>query len=156
MAGAWKPGRAVIANLISQRHLERISGDAANGTYLLQQAAQRLSGARAALQADPAGAFALAYDGLRQAVTAALVQQGLRPRSEGGHIAIVEAAQAQFGDSFAPLNSMRRVRNQLEYPRNPSDLDINRTDAEQAIATAQRLIEAVERLLPELGIWQPN
>ena len=153
MAGAWKPGRAVIANLISQRHLERISGDAANGTYLLQEAAQRLSGA---LQADPAGAFALAYDGLRQAVTAALVQQGLRPRSEGGHIAIVEAAQAQFGDSFTPLNSMRRVRNQLEYPRNPSDLDINRTDAEQAIDTAQRLIEAVERLLPELGIWQPN
>ncbi|WP_234998192.1 hypothetical protein [Mycobacterium sp. DBP42] len=64
MAGAWKPGRAVIANLISQRHLERISGDAANGTYLLQQAAQRLCGAHAALQADPAGAFALAYDGL--------------------------------------------------------------------------------------------
>ncbi|MBU8820325.1 HEPN domain-containing protein [Mycolicibacterium goodii] len=154
MAGAWKPGRETIAALIDRRHLERISGDAANGTYLLREATRRLSGARAALDADPAGAFALAYDALRQAVTAVLVQQGLRPRSEGGHIAVVEAAQAQFGDVFAPLNSMRRVRNQLEYPRNPSDLDVDRADAQGAISTAQQLIEAVERLMPELGMWQ--
>lgn len=156
MAGTWKPGREAIADLIARRHLERISGDAANGEYLLREAERRLSGARAALEADPPGAFALAYDGLRQAVTAALVQQGLRPRSEGGHIAIVEAAQAQFGSAFAPLNSMRRVRNQLEYPRNPADLDIDRVDAQEAIATAQRLIEAVGRLMPELGMWQPD
>ncbi|KMV18321.1 hypothetical protein ACT17_11860 [Mycolicibacterium conceptionense] len=156
MPQAWKPGRETIADLIERRHLERISGDAANGTYLGREATQRLSGARAALEADPAGAFALAYDALRQAVTALLVQQGLRPRSEGGHIAIVEAVQAQFGDAFGPLNSMRRVRNQLEYPRNPSDLDIDRSDAQAAIDTAQRLIEAAERLMPELGMWRPD
>lgn len=64
---------------------------------------------------------------------------------------------ANLGDhtqSFNSFNSMRRVRNQLEYPRNPSDLDIDAAETEQAIANAQRTIEAVEQLLPELGIWQ--
>ena len=48
----WTAGHAQIAALVERRHLEQVSGDAANGTYLLQQARQRLAGARAARSAD--------------------------------------------------------------------------------------------------------
>jgi hypothetical protein len=74
----WAMGRDKIAELLGKRHLEQISGAAANGEFLVKQARTRAWRARAAKEADPAGAFALAYDGMRQAVTALLVQQGLR------------------------------------------------------------------------------
>lgn len=79
----WKTGQAQIAALVERRHLEQVSGDAANGVYLLQQARQRLVGARAARSADHIGAFELAYDATRQALTALLAQQGLRPTTAG-------------------------------------------------------------------------
>lgn len=41
MPQAWKPGRETIADLIERRHLERISGDAANGTYPKQLCSAR-------------------------------------------------------------------------------------------------------------------
>lgn len=48
---------------------------------------------------------------------------------------------------------MRRIRNQLEYPRNPADLDLPVEDTEKALIDAEGIIDAVGRLLPELGIW---
>jgi len=150
----WTAGHAEIAALIQRKHLERITGDAANGTYLLEQARQRLGGAHAAATADHIGAFELAYDATRQAVTALLVQQGLRPTTAGGHIAIADAVQAQFGTSFQAFNRMRRIRNQLEYPRSTADLDLPTKDTEQALADAEMIISAAEQLLPELGVWQ--
>lgn len=150
----WKAGRAQIAALLERRHLEQVSGDAANGSYLLQQARQRLAGAHAARSADHIGGFELAYDATRQAVTALLVQQGLRPTTAGGHIAIAEAVEAQFGTSFRTFNRMRRIRNQLEYPRRTADLDLPIEDTHQALIDAEQIIDAAEQLLPELGIWQ--
>ncbi|ORX11365.1 HEPN domain-containing protein [Mycobacterium xenopi] len=150
---AWTTGRAKISALLQRKHLELITGDAANGSYLLEQARQRLAGAQAALTADHIGAFELAYDAVRQAVTALLIQQGLRPRPEGGHIAIAEAVEAQFGHSFRSFNSMRRIRNQLEYPRSSADLELQIKDAERALNDADKIIRAAEQLLPELGMW---
>ncbi|OOK65160.1 hypothetical protein BZL29_7767 [Mycobacterium kansasii] len=149
----WKTGRAEISALVERRHLELVSGDAANGADLLQQARQRLAGAHAALAADHIGAFELAYDATRQAVTALLVQQGLRPTTAGGHIAVAEAAEAQFGASFRVFNRMRRIRNQLEYPRSTADLDLPVADTDRALVDAEQIIDAAEQLLPELGMW---
>lgn len=64
-------------------HLACISGDAANGYYLLEQGRQRLASARPIAGTDPVGAFELTYDGVRQAAVALLAQQGLRPKLEG-------------------------------------------------------------------------
>lgn len=149
----WKTGQAEIAALVDRGHLEQVSGDAANGAYLLQQARQRLAGARAALAADHIGAFELAYDATRQALTALLLQQGLRPTTAGGHIAVANAAEAQFGASFRAFNRMRRIRNQLEYPRSTTDLDLPVADTDHALVDAEQIIDAADKLLPELGMW---
>ena len=49
---------------------------------------------------------------------------------------------------------MRRIRNQLEYPRNTADLDLPVEDTEKALIDAKGIIDAAEKLLPELGIWK--
>lgn len=87
---SWQPGNATIRDLIKQGHLEQISGQGADGTYLISQARQRITTARPILETDPISAYNLAYDGTRQAATALLIQQGLHPRVEGGHIIAIE------------------------------------------------------------------
>jgi hypothetical protein len=152
---SWKAGHDDIAALVERGHLERISGQAADGNYLVTQARQRLAGARAALSADSIGAFELAYDGTRLAATALLVQQGLRPKTAGGHIAVITAVRAQFGDRFEMFDAMRRVRNKLEYPVSPSDLAVSAETVDRALEYADATIAAAEQLLPELGMWLP-
>lgn len=151
----WQQGHETVALLINRGHLEQISGEAANGDYLIGQARQRIATASSILEIDRVSAYNLAYDGVRQAATALLIQQGLRPRTEGGHVAIVEAVQAQFGEPFRLLNAMRRRRNKLEYPQNPDDVAIDADTAADALAYAERTIAAAEQLLPNLTIWRP-
>lgn len=152
---SWQQGHETIVMLINHGHLEQISGAAANGKYLIDQARQRISTANSILEIDRVSAYNLAYDGIRQAATALLIQQGLRPRTQGGHVAITEAVQAQFGEPFRLLNAMRRRRNKLEYPQNPNDVAIDADTATEALAYAERTIAAAEQLLPNLTIWSP-
>jgi uncharacterized protein (UPF0332 family) len=152
---SWQQGHEAVVLLINRGHLEQISGEAANGDYLIGQARQRIATANSILEIDRVSAYNLAYDGVRQAATALLIQQGLRPRMEGGHIAIAEAVQAQFGEPFRLLNAMRRRRNKLEYPQNPDDVAIDADTAAEALAYAERTIAAAEQLLPNLTIWRP-
>jgi uncharacterized protein (UPF0332 family) len=152
---SWRQGHATIVLLVNRGHLEQISGQAANGDYLIGQARQRIASANSILQFDRVSAYNLAYDGTRQAATALLIQQGLRPRVEGGHVAIVEAVQAQFGEPFRLLNAMRRRRNKLEYPQSPDDVAIDADTAAEAVAYAERTVAAAEQLLANLTIWRP-
>lgn len=150
---SWALGHDQIAQLIARGDLDQISGDAANGAYLLAQASQRLSSARTVLADDPIGAFELAYDSVRNTAVGLLNQQGLRVKSSGGHAAACDAVRAQFGREFDFFNAMRRVRNKLEYPRDPNDLQITAEEVQQAIDYAHNTLMAAEQLLPQLGIW---
>lgn len=70
--------------------------------------------------------------------------------TSGGHYAVEDAAGAQFGDGFRPFGALRRRRNQLEYPHLPNRAP---EEAEQAAETAQRLITAAGKLLPQLSLF---
>lgn len=150
---SWQQGRETITLLLRQGHLERISGAAANGQYLLDQAHQRIATAAKIVESDPVAAYNTAYDGVRQAATSLLIQQGLRPKSEGGHVAVVDAVRAQFGESFAYLNAMRLRRNKLEYPQSCDDVAIELDAATEAISYVESILEAVAQLLPQLELW---
>ncbi|MBU8840226.1 MULTISPECIES: hypothetical protein [Mycobacteriaceae] len=151
----WMAGHTTITELLAVGHLARISGDAANGDYLLEQGRQRLASARVIAGTDPVGAFELAYDGVRQAAVALLAQQGLRAKLEGGHAGTSQAVRAQFGRDFDFFDTMRRLRNQLEYPQSAEDMFIDGGDLQAALDYASRILTAAELLLPNLGIWQP-
>jgi hypothetical protein len=50
---------------------------------------------------EQGGGYALAYDGARKALTAILENEGLRPTTRGGHLAVFEAVRAQLGPRWA-------------------------------------------------------
>jgi HEPN domain-containing protein len=141
-----------MEQLLRRGDLEYVTGAAADGAPLLAQA-QRTAGTAASLtRADAHSAYVLAYDAARFACNALLTQQGLRGTTAGGHYAVERAVRVQFGDGFRPFADLRRRRNELEYPRLPSDTAAEE-EAEHAVAVAESLIKAAGQLLGQLSFF---
>ncbi|HEY6315643.1 MAG TPA: hypothetical protein VIY52_33210 [Streptosporangiaceae bacterium] len=148
----WPRGEAHIEQLVAEGRLEPVAGAGADGSPLLEQARKTAATAAGLVQDDAYSAFVLAYDAARFACAALLAQQGLRSTITGGHLAVENAVRAQFGDGFRPFGALRRRRNELEYLNRPADTTTPE-EAEQAAKTAQQLVEAAGKLLPELSFF---
>lgn len=148
----WARGEAEVEQLIARGELERVTGAAADGAPLLEQARRTAATAAGLMTSDPYSAYVLAYDAARFACIALLARQGLRATASGGHYAVEQAVRAQFGDGFRPFGVLRRRRNELEYPHLPADT-ASTEEAGQAARTAQQLITAAGTLLPELSFF---
>lgn len=138
----WKRGESEVEALRA----------AANGERLLEKAAVTMTTAKSAIETDPGSAFVLAYDASRQALTALLAHQGLRPTTKGGHYAVEQAVRAQFGPGFRQFGALRRRRNELEYPERPDD-DATRDEASEAVESAEAILAAAQGLLDQLGLF---
>jgi uncharacterized protein (UPF0332 family) len=148
----WPRGEAEIERLLSLKHLQAVTGAAANVRPLLDKAHRTLGTAASIASTDPDSAFVLAYDAARYAATALLTEQGLRPTTAGGHVAVESAIRAQFGDGFRNFGFLRRRRNELEYPSaatTTSDVE----EATEAVAKSRSIIEAADQLLPNLSFF---
>lgn len=148
----WKRGESEVEALLASGELQKLTGAAANGERLLEKAAVTLTTARTAVQTDPDSAFVLAYDAARQALTALLAHQGLRPTTKGGHYAVEQTVRAQFGPGFRQFGALRRRRNELEYPERPGD-DATQDEAGEAIVNAEAILTAAQGLLDQLGLF---
>jgi hypothetical protein len=149
---AWTPGAAVIERLLEERRLARVQGAQGDGAPWLDRARRTIEAARAIEQTNPDSAFVLAYDAARQACTALLAQQGLRPTTSGGHYAVEESVRAQFGAALRPFGALRRRRNELEYPLDPDD-GASATETADGIRLAAELIDASVKIIPNLGFF---
>lgn len=107
------------------------------------KAAQRLETAAAIVAGDRESAFVLTYDAARFVGEALLAQQGLRSTQAGGHVAVSDAVRAQFAGPFTALNSLRRRRNELEYPSVPGER-IEPDEITTAIGTTRALLAAAD------------
>jgi hypothetical protein len=146
----WPRGEAEIERLLSVKHLQAVTGVAANGRPLLDKAHRTLGTASSVVSTDSDSAFVLVTDAARYAATALLAQQGLRPTASGGHVAVESAIRAQFGDGFRNFGFLRRRRNELEYPSaatTTSDVE----EATEAVAQSRSIIEAADQVLPNLS-----
>jgi HEPN domain-containing protein len=148
----WSAGEAEVERLLDQGSIERVQGAQADGESWLERARRGLDAARIVAEAAPDSSIILAYDAARQACVALLAQQGLRPTTSGGHYAIEEATRAQFGASLRAFGGLRRRRNELEYPLYPTER-AGAAEAAEALKTADEIIDAVTRLLPNLGFF---
>ena len=148
----WNRGESEVEALLASGELQKLTGAAANGERLLEKAAVTLTTARSAVETDPDSAFVLAYDSARQALTALLAHQGLRPTTKGGHYAVEQAVRAQFGPGFRQFGALRRRRNELEYPERPGD-DATQDEAGEAIEHAEAILTAAQGLLDQLGLF---
>ncbi|HEV2637610.1 MAG TPA: HEPN domain-containing protein [Actinocrinis sp.] len=148
----WNAGEAIVERQLQERHLEKVIGAKADGEPWLKRARRILRTAQGDLDEDPASAYVLAYDAARQGCTALLAQQGLRPTSRGGHYAVEEAVRAQFGRVLREFGVLRKRRNELEYPEYP-DEEASREEAQEAVQIATGIVDAAEKILPQLGIF---
>ena len=156
--GRWATGAEQIEAMLERRELQRVAGGTDAALALLDSADKHVKAATRCLPLDTEGAYVLAYDASRKAATALLAHQGLRPTTRGGHIAAVEAIQAQFPGvpGLKSLDRLRRRRNQAEYP-DPATYDpITEDEAQDAITTALAAIHTARTLTsrPELGLFR--
>jgi hypothetical protein len=153
----WRKGEETITRLLDKQHLQRVIADQATAQALVTMAEHHAQSAATLCESDPEGAFTLAYDAARKAATALLAHQGLRPTTAGGHLAVVDATNAQFPGvaGLRSLDRLRRRRNQGEYP-DPAGYDpITAEEATDAVAIARTTIDATRRLLDasQLGVF---
>lgn len=146
----WPRGEVEIEQLIHTKALQRVAGAQADGTQLIEKATRTLATAAEISDRDPDSAFVLAYDAARYCGTALLAHQGLRPTTAGGHYTVEVALRAQFGEGFRAFGTLRRRRNELEYPSVPVEITTP-ADVEAAIADARRFLGAANVLLPQLS-----
>lgn len=150
MINRWEQGRAHIDLLIQQGRLTRVAANRDLAESHLAQAGTHLTAAATLRDLDPAGAFTLTYDAARLALAALLVNQGLKPRGEGAHAVLLEAAIAQLEPprqiEVREFDWMRRLRNDTQYP----DVDrpsANVDDVDQALPAARAIVDRATLLI---------
>ncbi len=137
----WVRGEAEIAELVRAGNLQQVTGSQADGTGLLTKARRIVDSAAKIIDSDADSAYVLAYGAARHAGTALLAHQGLRPTSKGGHYALDLALKAQFSPGFRVFSTMRRRRNELEYPE-IADEAADYAEADTAVTDVRGLIDA--------------
>ena len=146
----WEQGRADIDRLITQGRLERVTPNQQHAQVLLEQA-------RKAIQSAAVLATTAAYDAARKALTAILVNQGLRPgNGEGGHAVLREAVLAQLEPPHQPavraFGWMRQIRNRSAYPE-PDGATATDREVTDAMEAAHAIILVAAKVIPVMPVY---
>lgn len=147
----WEQGRAVVDSMIAEGSIQRVPASREHADRLLEMSDQKLMSAELVLRSgDTASAVGIAYDAARLALTAVLANEGLRPRTEGGHRAVFEVAMAQLepplGQVIKPFDRMRRQRNDSQYPALDSS-GVSADDVERDMDLVRSIVTAVRKIL---------
>lgn len=147
----WEQGRSTLDDMLFKGSLERVPPSRTQADALLDQARRHLAAAGTVATVDPVGAYQLAYDAARKALTAVLENQGLRPTRAGGHVAVLDAVRAQLdpplGGVLRPFDRMRRRRNEAEYPAGDrpvvtaAEVVIDRVKVDAIIELADKVLD---------------
>jgi hypothetical protein len=152
---SWDKGRSTITELLGAGHLERVPANSDEAEYLLVVARRHLITAQDLAGDDPEIAYDALYAAARKALTAVLIQQGLRPTRAGGHEAVIQAALAQFvpplGDVLRPYRRLRRQRAQGDYLA--SEGAISSDDVNSDLPAAAAIVDAAARVVPSLPVF---
>ena len=92
----WNQGRDVIDRMLADSQLQRVPASREHADRLIVQARKHLKSADEVCDDDPEGGYTLVYDAARKALTAVLENQGLRPTTRDGHLAVYDATRAQL------------------------------------------------------------
>ena len=149
-------GEQRVTKLIEDGEIEQVRPDQELADLLMDDAHRHLDTSRLVADADPAGAYQLAYDAARKACSALLAVQGLRATSRGGHIAIRDVVLAQLGQGpgtvLRQFDAMRRRRKDAEYPQDPGDV-IDADEVRSVLPRSQAIVDFAQTVLPNLPAW---
>ena len=155
---SWEKGIDVIKALLGAGHLELVIANPDEARYLLDRAHTHLVTAAKTAIDDPEIAYDALYAAARKALTAVLVQQGLRPTRAGGHEAVIQAAEAQLvpplGPVLKPYRRLRRVRAGGDYLTSEGALSAEDVTIDLPAATA--IVEAAVKVVPNMPVYTPQ
>lgn len=136
-----------IDDLVDAGRLSLVEVDRAAASALLEDAARHIVNAEMILRrGDPNGAYSLAYDATRKAITADMRASGYRLRNRPrAHQAVVDYAVEALGsegldDALDNLDRIRRTRHAGEYEARYVDDVVVAAD----LALMKRIVEAVQ------------
>ena len=157
---SWGPGKTTIEDLLHHQKLEHIIANPAEAKHLLNKARVHLHTSLANADADPEIAYDALYAAARKALTALLMQQGLRPTRVGGHEAVIDAVEAQLvppmGKTLHPYRNLRRMRASGDYLGASSALHSDDVMRDHPAAIA--IVEMADKLLSSgtLPVFVPS
>jgi hypothetical protein len=154
----WEKGREAVELLLASGHVERVTADPDEARYLLDRAGTHLATAQREADEDPEIAYDALYAAARKALTALLRQQGLRPTRQGGHEAVIQAAEAQLVPPLAavlrPYRRLRRQRAEGDYLA--SEGAISPDDVRTDLAAATAIVAAAGDVVPHMSVFVPR
>lgn len=152
----WEQGRSDIERLLTDQRLQQVPASRDHADAMIAQARRYLASARLVTSTDADASFVLAYDAARKALTAVLENQGLRPTSRGGHVALIDAVIAQLdpplGAQLRPVDRMRARRNRVEYP-SADVAPITTDEIDETLPKVAAVLDVAERVLDAMPVW---
>ena len=152
---SWDKGADAIEEFLTTGQLEQVIADSDEAAYLLAKARTHLDTAEKNADQDPEIAYDALYAAARKALTAVLVQQGLRPTRLGGHEAVIAAVEAQLvpplGEVLRPYRRLRRVRAGGDYLASSSAVSAGDVTADLPVAAA--IVDAARKIVPNMPVY---
>ena len=150
----WDQGRGNLERMLAEGTLQRVPASREHADRLLAQARKHLASADAVCADDAEGSYALVYDAARKALTAVLENQGLRPTTRGGHLAVYDAVRAQLdppmGTLLRPFDRMRRQSHDVEYPLADAP-ELSAEDVREDLQKTDAILDLATRVLEQMS-----
>jgi hypothetical protein len=129
-----------LEQLLSSGSIEDVGADPETALARLEESERHVESAEAIAASDPNGAYQMAYDAARKAVTAHMASAGFRVRADkGGHALTARYASEAISKKLGnQLDRMRRRRNRSEY----GTAHFENREIDAAIDTARALLAA--------------
>jgi hypothetical protein len=152
----WDQGRSTIDRLLADQRLQRVPASREHANAMLAAARRYVASARLVASTDADAGYVLAHDAARKALTAVLENQGLRPTSRGGHIALIDAVTAQLdpplGTALRPVDRMRTRRNRIEYPA-PDVPPVSEDELAETLPEVEAVIDVAAKVVEAMPVW---
>jgi len=144
-----------LEELLRDNTIRRITPDTALATRTLKRTSRDIATAKTLIQnGDFDWALAIAYNAMLSAGRALMFNQGYRPSSTEGHVAVIKYLQVVLGSEtdnrlVTILNGMRKKRHRIVY----EEMDVvSEDEAKRAAKWAEEFVEkigAMTKNLPE-------
>lgn len=146
--------------MLASGQLSRVTADLELAYAIVERGRGRLRSAKRALADDDLSECASPlWDAVRLSCTAVLQAQGLRTHGEGHHGAVLTAVTEQYGHILGGgLRSARRLRDarrESQYPTFIAEAPLDRTEVADDIDMVEKLLIAVEQLIPNVPVYRP-
>ena len=141
--------------MLERGELSKVPADRVFAHEMIAMASTHLKSVERNAIPDPVLAYSALHDAVRKAMAAVLQAEGLRATSNGGHLAVQYAIDAQFGNAMGTYmrtaNRIRVQRHEAEYPT-PTTA-VGAEDVLADLPGGTKIVESCQKLVDTLDVF---